>query len=640
MEGNSPENKIFIFDDYHLSAESQRLLLADKEIHLPKRPFDILRFLIENRERVVSREELLDKFWDGHNVYDDALRKTVGAIRHAIDDTRKPPRFIETRYGSGYRFIGAVAEISKNGKGNHAEIETNSEKDTTLNFTSNRRKFPYILTAIIFTSLLFFVSLGFYEYFPGRNENLSTQKNIVQTPAAVRSIAILPLKNLTGDANYEYFSDGITESIITELSRVSELKVISRSSTFALKGRETDPRELGKQLSIDALLEGSVQKKGENLSVNVRLISTKDGSILWTSQDFERPVFNAFELQDTISCNIAIELRTEFCDIVPKRNTTNSGAYQAYLKGRFQWNKRTGGGIKKSIEYYNQAISFDAGYAQAYAGLSESYLQGIWHVPFDSKEVLPKAESAARKAIELDETLPEAHTALGNVYSLNWNWSETERELKRAVELNPRNARTQHVLAFYYLTVGRNDEAIASIERARELDPLNLVINTDQAVILSSSNRTDEAFRQWEKTLELDPNFALGYLQRSIAYQSLGNETAAIADWAKSLELDGKSAQEVAEYRQIVSKYGLKGFYRNEINKLRGQEKRGENVSLVGLAIYHALLGQKGEAFKYLEKAYQKHSSELVLIKPDTRFAALRSDPRYADLLRRMNLPE
>ncbi len=424
MNGEAPKSKSFVFGDFRLDTKSQILTANGQEIHLPKRPFYVLAHLVENRERIVSRDELFDKFWDGHDVYDDALRKTVGAIRHAIDDTKKPSRFIETRYGSGYRFIGAVEEIYKNGNGNghRAEIKINSDEV----LKPNRRNFRYILAAILLGSLFFFVSLGFYVYFPKDRQN-SASDNLVQTSAPIRSVAILPLKNLTGDANNEYFSDGITESIITELSRVNELKVTSRSSTFALKDKETDPREIGKKLNVDALLEGSVQKKGETVSVNVRLISAKDGSILWTSQEFERPFSNAYELQDIISCNLAAELRTKFCGDTSNRNTTNADAYQAYLKGRYQWNKRTGDGIKRSIELYEQAINLDSKYALAYAGLAESYVQGIWHVPFVAKDVLPKAKVAALKAIELDDSLAEAHTALANIYELECNWSEAER---------------------------------------------------------------------------------------------------------------------------------------------------------------------------------------------------------------------
>jgi TolB-like protein/DNA-binding winged helix-turn-helix (wHTH) protein/lipoprotein NlpI len=648
--------KKYQLGEFALEPETKRLTLNGDELHLANRPFQVLLYLIENQERLVSRNELLDKFWDGKDVYDDALRKAVGTIRKTLDDHHDHPQFIETRWAGGYRYIGPIEEIFVHDS-SIAEIErtcgvkivveeeiTNEAKQNENGYafvdkkTLLKAKSEFTRLAFVSTAVLFLVIASFlvYRFIFNPSNQTASATNIT----SVHSIAVLPLKNLTGDVNNEYFSDGVTESIITELSRVGELRIISRSSTFTFKGKEIDPREIGKKLSVDALLEGSIQKKGDLLSVNVRLISTKDGRVLWTSQDFERPINTAYELQDTISCNVADELRTELCGKNSKRNTTNGDAYQAYLKGRYHWNKRTGEGIKRSIEFYEQAIAIDSNYALAYAGLADSYVQGIWHVPFAAKEVLPKAKEAALKAIELDDTLAEAHTALANIYELDWNWLEAQRELQRAIELNPRYARAHHVLAFCYLTVGENDKAIASIEHARELDPLNLVINTDKANILFSSNRNDEAFQQWEKTLELDPNFAMAHEHLSIAFETLGNETAAIEEHAKAMELNGKSAEQVAEYRQTASKYGLKEIYRKDLNKLLAQEKRGENVSLVGIALFDSLLGQKDEAFKYLEKMYDNHSAEMVLLKADTRFAPLRSDPRYIDLLKRIGLPE
>ena len=261
-------------------------------------------------------------------------------------------------------------------------------------------------------------------------------------------------------------------------------------------------------------------------------------------------------------------------------------------------------------------------------------------MPFETKDVLPKAEKAARTAIELDNSLAEAHTALASVYLLNWNWSETERELQSAVELNPRYPRAHHVQAFFFLTLGRYDEAIASIRRAKELDPLNLIINTDEANILFSANRADEAFEQWQKAIELDPNSAYTYRERSDGYQFSGNETASIEDYSKFLELSGKSADKIAEFRRTALKQGLKEIYRKDLNDLLAQQKRGKNISFITVAIYYTLLGQKEEAFKYLEKAYANHSAEMVLLKPYKPFTTLRSDPRFTNLLKRMKLPE
>ncbi len=646
-------DKKIVFGEFQLESASRTLWRESEKLHLAKRPFDILQFLIENRGRVISRSELLEKFWDGHDVYDDALRKTVGAIRQTLDDTKKPPRFIETRYGSGYQFIGAVEESKEiepnqfSGDANlnmSVSVETESEIQRTSLYNLPSKKLPRenrkILVAVLVIILISIVTLGFYVYFPSEVEVSATPNNLIQSAAAVRSIAVLPLKNLTGDANNDYFSDGVTESIIAELSRINELSVISRSSTFALKGREFDPREIKKRLNVDALLEGGVQKRGNVLIINLRLVSTSDGRVLWTSQNFERPLATAYELQDTIACNIARELQAEICDGKPKSGTANGAAYQAYLQGRFYWNKRTGEGIKKSIEFYEEALRLDKNYALAYAGLAESYVQGIWHVPFAPKEVLPKAEAAGLKAVELDNNLAEAHTALAGVYGLEWEWSKSRSEIARAIELNPRYARAHHVQAFCFLVAGRNDEAVAAIERARELDPLNLVINTDKAQIFFTANRSEEAFQQWDKTLELDPNFALAYQHRATAYQVLGNESAAVEDTAKMMELNGQPAEKIAAYRQTALKYGLKEIYRKELKDLLAKERRSEPISFWYTAWHHLALGNNDEAFKYLEKIYTERSAEIVIVKTSRLFDSLNSDPRFVDLLKRAGVSD
>jgi len=645
MEAQNGGGKL-IFGDFQLERESRALWLCEAKIHLAKRPFDILSFLIDNRDRVVSRHELLDKFWEGHDVYDDALRKCIASIRKALRDVEKPPHFIETRYGSGFRFIGTVQEIPKNGNGDQAapiseaglQQAENLKRPLNEETAKRSRRGRYVLVGIAAAGLLIFVSFGFFGL-SARDETDAAVNGKLSQADPMRSIAILPLKNLTGDPNNDYLSDGVTESIITELSRVDELRTVSRSSTFALKGKDIDPREIGKKLNVDSILEGSVQKKADLLSVNVRLISTEHGRVLWTSQEFERPAATAYELQEIISRNTAIALRTKLSDAIAMRNTKNADAYQAYLKGRFQWNKRTSDGIKKSIQLYERAIALDPDYALPYAGLAESYVQGIWHVPFVPKEVLPKAKNAALKALELDDTLAETHAALANIHELNWNWSEAERELQRAIEIDPYYARAYHVQAFCFWILGRYSEAVAAIERAEELDPLNLVISTDKAQVLFGAGRIDDAFRQWKKTLELDPNFVLAYEQRAIVNDVLGNESAAIEDTVRAMELKGLPQREIAAYRQTASRHGLKSIHRKSLKSLLLAERRGEYVVYVYLAAYHNLLGQKEDAFKYLEKAYKARSAEIVIGVTGPQFSSLRSDPRYAHLRQRAGLP-
>lgn len=634
--GNGP--KKYVFSDFRVETASQILRRGDAEIHISKLPFQVLNFLLENRERVVSRDELLEKFWDGHNVYDDALRKAIGAIRHALDDTSRNPLFIETRYGKGYRFIADVQESPAltNGGRESVELRTYSinsnpsdeagTQDTTQVKPSLGRTFLIVAATVFFLLAAF----GFYFFANSKNKAANGSE---ETPASIRSIAVLPLKNLTGDVENEYLSDGVTDSIITELSRISELRVVSRGSTFAFKDKEIDPRELGKKLSVNALLEGSIQKKGELLSASMRLISTSDGRVLWVSQAFERPANSAYELQTVISRNISRALQTEFADADTRQVTQNADAYQAYLKGRFHWNKRTEDGIRKSIEFYEQAIAFDPSFSLAYSGLAESYVQGIWHVPFDGKEVLPKAEAASLKAIELDESSSEARTALASVYSLQWNWDAAGDELRRSIELDPRNARAHHVQAFYLMLIGRTDESILSIEKALQLDPLNMVVNTDYATLLFIGKRTDEAFRQWNKTVELDPSFALAHLQMANAHIFLRNESAAISELIREKELSDASTVRLNSFREMLARGGIKRLYENTLRDLTLREARGERVSPVAIAWQCAYLGQKEKSIKYLKKAYDEYSPDIVLIVDRHFSSVLHSDPRYLEII-------
>jgi len=637
MEGNRASKGIYSFGDFQIDPRAKILRSGSNEIHLAPRPFEVLCFLLANNDRVVKRTELLDKFWNGHDVYDDALRKCVGAIRKALDDSNKPARFIETRYGGGYRFVADVESGATDGNGHHGNLDAsslnrsdNSATERYRSDRSNRRLFSRISARV-----LLFVIVGFYVF--GPRKSASTDQTVVAAAApAIHSIAIMPIKNLTRDVTNEYFSDGITESLITELALSDDVRVISRSSTFAFKDKETDPRTLGQILNVDSLLEGSVQKRGENVTVRVRLVNTVDGSIIWTSNDFERPLTEAFDLQDVIACNLAAELRTEICKDIPNKRTKNGLAYQEYLKGRFEWNKRTAAGIKKSIEHYRTAIEMDPSYALAYSGLSESYVQGIWHVPFDAAEVLPKAKETALRAVELDDDLTEAHTALAEVYSLEWKWDASRRELRRAIELDPRNARAHHVLAFWYMIQGRNDEAVASINAAADLDPLNLVIGTDKATILLQAGRTDDALRQWENLLFTDPNFAMARENRFIAFELAGDDAATTEEYAAILKLRGETPAKVAAMRH-TAKEGFKAVRRSEYNELLTKLRRGEQVSPVVLAIYCALLGRSDDTFMWLEKAYREHSALIVLV-VSPQFSSVRDDPRFRDLLQRLNL--
>ncbi|MFZ1700560.1 MAG: winged helix-turn-helix domain-containing protein [Pyrinomonadaceae bacterium] len=627
------EHRAFLFEGFALDAASRTLAENGEEIRLAHRPFDILVELVENRERVVSRHELLDKYWDGRYVYDDALRKSVAAIRKALGDSGKPARFIETRYGDGFRFVADVRSIVQNGtNGSNGHYTANFGQNGRVPSVSSPSKLiawgPRLIVVFVLAVALVVFAVVFVT---GSLGWLGSIAGTAPADAPIRSLVVMPIRNVSGEADNQYLSDGVTESVITQLSRSNELKIFPGGSLYSSKNNDRDPLEVGRQLNADAILEGSLQRRGDAVNVRMRLVRIRDGSVAWTSNDFERLITSAYDLQDAIACDIASELTTELCGGENKKNTKIGIAYQEYLKGRYEWNKRTADGIKRSIDHYKLALEYDPKYSLAYAGLADSYVQGVWHVPFVASEVFPKARDAALKAISFDETSAEAHTALAGAYGMEWKWAEASAELSRAIELDPRYARAHHVQAFNLMMMARFDDSIASIERAAELDPLNLVIQTDRANLLLIAGREEDAFRQWQTMIEREPDFAMARQHRAAAYEHLGYEREAIDEIADMMHAQGKTAAEIDAFRRIAQKAGLKQVRRFDLNRLLGEKARGKRVSPVNIAYYYALVGERDKAIKALETACSERDSRMVLIvsaeflslRPDTRFSAL-----------------
>lgn len=628
----------YLFGTLKLDPHSRTLTREGTEVHLAQRPYDILLELIENRDRVISRAELLDRFWDGHEVYDDALRKCVGSIRKAIGDTSRPARFIETRYGGGYRFVADVQTISTNGNGSKNLVANDDVAAIDSREDSKLAKFfrPLAVTAALL--LIALLTLGFYVFAPGGKAPAAANPDPI---GRIRTIAVMPLKNLTGKAENEYFSDGVTDSIITELARANDLKIISRTSTFSFKGKDADPRDIGRELGVDALVEGTVQGNGDVVNIRVRLIDTADGSILWTSNDFERQFSAASDLQDVIACSVAAELRTELCEKGAVQHTKSGLAYQEYLKGRYEWNKRTAAGIEKSIDHYKRAIDFDPNYSKAFSGLSESYSMGLWYVPFSTEFAVPKASEAARRAVELDPASAEAQVALASVATLTWRWDEAGSSLQRAIELDPNYARAYHVNAFYLTAMGRYEEAIKSIRRAHELDPKNLVIRADTANILMHGHRADPtridmAIAECNGLIASDPDYAETYDYRATAYSLKGNSEQFAADL-----IEGKRRRGVPSLDRYSAAYrasGAAGLIKLGLeDELRPDKRTGPKSVRIGL--YYAKLGDHERALKWLTRAVDEGSAEIISIAQHPWFDGLRDEPRFQELVRRTGLP-
>jgi TolB-like protein/DNA-binding winged helix-turn-helix (wHTH) protein len=648
--------KTYVLGEYRLEPDKRLLSRNGEPVRLTNKPFQVLLYLIEHRDRLVSRNELLDRFWEGKDVYDVTLTKCTGAIRKALSDPSENPRFIETRYAEGYRYIGPLAERSVQAGPSFVEVDRTrevrivleeeiqtapleAEKDfgvetlarPVASRKTNQFARPVLLTLAL--TIIVLVTVASILLFSRGGAESRTQ--------AIRSIAVLPLKNLTDDPAQDYFSDGMTESFISELSRIQGLKVVSRTSVFSLKGKDIDPREVGRLLAVEAVLEGHVRKSDDRVRVTARLVSTKDGRVLWNSETYNRPLGDIFALQDEIACSVVAGLRVKLCveGEARKRYTDNVEAYQAYLKGRYFLNKRTGEGITKSIEYFQRASEIDANYALAYAGLADSYQKAVWFMNSPPDQLMEKAQAAARRALELDETLTEGHVAMAAVYYGDWDLSNTVRESELAVKLNPGSADAHHAHAYSLITIGRPDEAISEARQALELDPLDVVMNVDVGEILLYARHYDEAIDALNTAIEMDSTRVNAHSNLARAYEQKGMYTEAFAEEMRAEELAGASPEAITALKEAFASSGMSGFWQKRL-VLYKQRSKQSYFPPFHLAGAYARIGEKDHALDCLMRAYAERSPLLMDIGVSPEFDSLRSDARFSGLLRRVGLPD
>jgi TolB-like protein/Flp pilus assembly protein TadD len=474
------------------------------------------------------------------------------------------------------------------------------------------------------------------------------QQEAKQTPPAARpnskSIAVLPFENLSHDPDNAYFADGIQEEILTRLSKIADLKVISRTSTQRYKTAPNNLSEIGKQLGVANILEGTVQKAADQVRVNVQLINAETDSHLWADK-YDRKLADIFAVESEVATKIAETLQAKLTGAeqhaIVARPTENSEAYQLYLKGRYFGNKLTPDGFQKAIEYFQQAIEKDPAYALAYAGLSDSYeMLGFWGV-LPPQEMWPKAKAAALKALEIDDNLAEAHVALGWVsFTYDWDWPAAEKHFERALALNPSSPAAHHQWYSIYLgALGRSDDALAEAKRALDLDPVSPVINHSVAEQLYLARRFDEAIEQCRKTLEMDPSFPLTYSLLGRAYLAKGMYGESLVELEKYLALSPRNPAALAGLAYAHARSGERNRALGVLDELRALSKQRHVASYL-FAIVYAGLGEKDQAFAWLEKAYEERDGSLPMLKVNPTWDPLRSDPRFADLARRVGIPQ
>jgi eukaryotic-like serine/threonine-protein kinase len=478
--------------------------------------------------------------------------------------------------------------------------------------------------------LLVIGGLGFW-LFSNRSSN-STQ---------IESIAVLPFQNASGNPDTEYLSDGIAESLINSLTELQQLKVIARSTAFRYKDKEVDPQTVGRDLNVKTVLMGRVRQIGDRLNIQVDLVDTSTGAQLW-GENYERQVSDALSIKQTIAREVAERLRLRLSGSeqqqLVKRDTTNAEAYQFYLRGRYYWNKRTADGFKKAIEYFNQAIERDPAYALGYVGLADSYSLLADYADVHSSETLPKAKTAVERALQIDDSLAEAHASLANIYSDEWRWAEAEAAFRRAIALNPNYPTAHHWFSASYLTVkGRLDEALKEAKRAQDLDPLSPIISSHLANVYLQMNDVGSTIEHSQRVIELDPRLPNPYNNLGWAFFKQRRYEEAITEIQKSVELSGRSSNNLAALGHVYAIMGKRGETLQILKELEDRYVRREALGM-NLASVYTGLGDNDQAFAWLEKDFQQRSGLLPQINSWTSFDAIRSDPRYADLVRRMGL--
>ncbi len=459
--------------------------------------------------------------------------------------------------------------------------------------------------------------------------------------ARISSIAVLPLENLSGDPNQEYFADGMTEQMITDLSKIGALKVISRTSVMQYKGTKKPLPQIAKELNVDAVIEGSVLRAGNRVRITAQLIRADTDLHLW-AESYERDLSDVLALQDEVARAIASEIKIK---VTPQEQArlassrpVNPEAHEAYLKGRYHWNKRTEGEVKKGIDYFQQAIAIDPNYAPAYSGLADCYILLNSRGYLTSREVQPKAKEATTKALRLDDTLADGHASLAYILFYGWDWSGAEREFKRAIELNPGYVEAHHVYSHFLTATGRTDESLAESKRALELAPLDLPIVVHLGWHYIYSRQYDAAIDQIRKAIELDRNFALGHFYLGQAYEHKAMYNEAIAEFQNAVTLSGGSPETVTSLGHAYAIAGRKAEAQKVLDHF-AELSKGRFISPYNIALVYAGLGENPKALAWLKKAYDEQSGQLVYLKVEPNLDNLRPDPRFQELVRRVGFP-
>jgi DNA-binding winged helix-turn-helix (wHTH) protein/TolB-like protein/predicted Zn-dependent protease len=649
------KKRLYDFGCYRLDARRRVLLSDDEVVPLPPKAIDLLVVLVESGGQVLSKDELINLVWQDSFVEEANLSHHVFILRKALGEDKNGSKFIETIPRRGYRFVSEVTELGIDGDdliiAEHSrskiivdQSETHEDRPGEMKIEQSkvvgvseggRANALGINKRLVLITVICAIALGIGIYL------LITAKPTSQRAlAGVKSIAILPFKLINSGAGNEYLGVGMADALITRFGSLRQLIVRPTNAVARYNTVGQDPVAAGRDLNVDAVLDGTIQTSGDRMRVTLQLVRVDDGTHLWTDK-FEEKSTDLFDVQDLVSEKasraLALELSGTEGKQFAKRYTENQEAYQLYLKGIYFWNKFEADELKKATSYFQQASEKDPNYALAYAGLAHSYnVLGLNFLP--SGEAFPQARLAAAKALALDDTLAEAHAALGAIHLFyNFAWQEAERELQRAIELNPNYSTAHELYAYYLIATGRVEEGIAQGRRAQTLDPLSLVISDDIASGLYYARRYDEAIEQARKTIELDQKFSGGHFWLGLLYAQKGRAEEAIAELNQAISYS-RQGQNIAMLGQVFGMLGRRSEAQKIIADLTKQAGQ-QYVSPTDVARIYAALGDSDQSITWLSKAYEQRAGWIIYLKVDPIFDSIRSDPRFTDLLGRMKFP-
>ncbi len=614
------------FGAFEFNPETGELRKHGLRIKLQGQPIEVLRTLLEQPDKIVSREELQKRLWpaDTYVDFEHSLNAAIKRLRAALGDSAEAPRFVETVAGRGYRFIAPLS----------LPVEEVLQPPIQNEQPPARR--PFALRAIVTAALVLLAVIGL---------SVAGLRNILRgrgVSSPIRSLAVLPLANLSGNPDQEYFVDGMTDALRQSLEGISALRVISRTSSMHYRGSNKPLPEIARELNVDAVIEGSVLRSGDQVRITVQLIQAATERRLW-GNTYEGDLKDVFAFQSQVARKIADEIRVTLTPPDRARlarvRTANPGAYLAYAKGRFLWNRRTEQDMQKAIVYFQEAIEKDHDYALAYDGLADCWMALGWYGYLSPADTFPHAKAAVTKAVSLDDSLAEAHTSLAFVsLYYDWDWAKADREFRRAIDVNPNYANAHHWYAEFLSLVGRHELAIAESERARELDPLSNIINTWVGSRYFFARQYDKAIEQYRNAVEMDPNFVPVHLVLGQAYEQKGMFQEAVAELERAVTLSGGSPVYIASLAHAYGSAGRRSQAQKLTDDLRKLSKQ-KYVSSYDVALALSGLGETAQALAWLEKAVEERSPRVAFLGVEPRFDKLRLEPRFHQLTAMVGLP-